>query len=180
MSLPQKISYTTEDIYALPEGQRAELIDGNIYMMAPPKRIHQELVSQFTKIIGQYIDLHKRLCKVYPAPFAVFLNSDNKNYVEPDISVICDKNKLDEYGCTGAPDWIIEIVSPSTERMDYGIKLFKYRSAGVREYWIVNPVKQTINIYDFEHNEQTGQYIFTDIVSSCIYKDLSIKVADLL
>lgn len=69
MSLPQNISHTTEDIYALPEGQRAELIDGNIYMMAPPKRINQELVSQFTKIIGQYIDLHKRLCKVYPTSF---------------------------------------------------------------------------------------------------------------
>lgn len=180
MSLPQKITYTTEDIYALPEGQRAELIDGNIYMMAPPKRIHQELVSQFTKIIGQYIDSHKGLCKVYPAPFAVFLNSDDKNYVEPDISVICDVNKLDDYGCTGAPDWIIEIVSPSTERMDYGIKLFKYRSAGVREYWIVNPAKQTVNVFDFEYNEQTGQYAFTDAVSSCIYKDLSIKIADLL
>ena len=123
MSLPQKISYTTEDIYALPEGQRAELIDGNIYMMAPPKRIHQELVSQFTKIIGQYIDLHKRLCKVYPAPFAVFLNSDNKNYVEPDISVICDKNKLDGKRCNGAPDFIIEIVSPGNPADDYIRKL---------------------------------------------------------
>ncbi|MDE5589145.1 MAG: Uma2 family endonuclease [Acetatifactor sp.] len=76
---------------------------------------------------------------IYLAPYAVFLNADETNYVEPDISVICDKSKLDERGCNGAPDWIIEVVSPSTERMDYGIKLFKYRSAGVREYWIVNP-----------------------------------------
>lgn len=180
MPLTQKTSYTTEDIYALPEGQRAELIDGKIYMMAPPKRVHQELVSQFTKIIGQYIDSHNGRCKVYPAPFAVFLNSDDKNYVEPDISVICDTDKLDDYGCTGAPDWIIEIVSPGTERMDYGIKPFKYRSAGVREYWIVNPIKHTLNIYDFEFDEQTGQYLFTDMVSSCIYKDLSIRIADLL
>ncbi len=180
MSLPQKISYTTEDIYALPEGQRAELIDGNIYMMAPPKRIHQRLIHQLEKRIGNYIDDNGGSCEVYPAPFAVFLNADDKNYVEPDISIICDKNKLDDHGCAGAPDWIIEIVSPSTERMDYGIKLFKYRSAGVREYWIVNPTKQTVNVYDFEYNEQTGQYIFTDTVSSCIYKDLSIKIADLL
>ncbi len=119
-------------------------------------------------------------CEVYPAPFAVFLSADDKNYVEPDISVICDKNKLDEYGCNGAPDWIIEIVSPSTERMDYGIKLFKYRSAGVREYWIINPVNRTVNIYDFQSNEKTGQYSFDNDIRSCIYDDLSIKIADLL
>lgn len=70
------------------------------------------------------------------APFAVFLNENNKNYVEPDINVICDKNKLSDRGCEGAPDWVIEIVSPGSRRMDYAIKLFKYRSAGVQEYWI--------------------------------------------
>lgn len=72
MALPQKKLYTIDDIYALPDGQRAQLIDGQIYMMALPRRIHQELVSQFTKIIGQYIDTHDGSCKVYPAPFAVF------------------------------------------------------------------------------------------------------------
>ena len=105
MPLPQERTYTIEDIYALPDGQRAELIDGKMYMMAPPRRIHQELVGQFTKIIGQYIDAHGGLCKIYPAPFAVFLNADDRNYVEPDISVVCDRNKLDEYGCSGAPDF---------------------------------------------------------------------------
>lgn len=180
MALAQAKTYTIDDIYALPDGQRAELIDGQMYMMAPPRRIHQELVSQFTKVIGQYIDAHGGLCKVYPAPFAVFLNTDDKNYVEPDISVICDKNKLDDRGCNGAPDWVIEIVSPSSERMDYGIKLFKYRSAGVKEYWIVNPLSQTVNVFDFECNEKTGQYSFHTDIISCIYNDLSIKIADLL
>lgn len=180
MALTQKDVYTTEDIYALPEGQRAELIDGKMYMMAPPKRIHQELVSQFTKIIGQYIDAHNGQCKVYPAPFAVFLNQDNLNYVEPDISVICDKNKLDEQGCNGAPDWIIEIVSPSTQQMDYGVKLFKYRTAGVREYWIVNPLKNTVTVYDFEHETGTCQYSFDDMIPVCIYEDLTIHIATLL
>lgn len=180
MPQPQKQTYTTEDIYALPEGQRAELIDGQLYMMAPPMRIHQELVSHFTKVIGQHIDSHRGDCKIYPAPFAVFLNADNKNYVEPDISVICDKNKLDDRGCNGAPDWIIEIVSPSTERTDYGIKLFKYRSAGVREYWIVNPRIRTVSVYDFEYNEKTGQYSFDDSIPVCIYDGFCIRLSDLL
>ena len=180
MALAQKQNYTIEDIYALPEGQRAELIDGQIYNMAPPKRIHQKLINRLSQTITNHIDSKGGDCEVYPAPFAVFLNADDKNYVEPDISVICDKNKLDEYGCNGAPDWVIEIVSPSTERMDYGIKLFKYRSAGVREYWIINPVNRTINIYDFENNEKTGQYSFDNDINSCIYNDLNIKIADLL
>lgn len=180
MDLSRETAYTVADIYNLPEGQRAELIDGQMYMMAPPKRIHQELVSQFTKVIGQYIDSHGGRCKVYPAPFAVLLNSDDRNYVEPDISVICDEGKLNEYGCSGSPDWIIEIVSPSTERIDYGIKLFKYRSAGVREYWIVNPRLRTVNVYDFECNEETLQYSFDDNIPVCIYQDFSIHIAKLL
>lgn len=180
MAIAQQKAYTVDDIYALPEGQRAELIDGQIYMMAPPGRIHQELVSQFTKIIGQHIDTHNGICKVYPAPFAVFLNADDRNYVEPDLAVICDQNKLDEYGCNGAPDWIIEIVSPSSQRMDYGIKLFKYRTAGVREYWIVNPITHIINVFDFEHDEKTGQYTFDEDIPACIYEDLTININKLL
>ena len=173
-------TYTIEDIYALPEGQRAELIDGQMYMMAPPRRIHQEIVSQFTKIIGQYIDAHGGLCKVYPAPFAVFLNEDDKTCVEPDISVICDRDKLDEYGCNGAPDWVIEVISPSDPQRDYDIKLFKYRSAGVREYWIVNPLTRTVTVYDFEHGQGTNQYVFEDNIPVCIYEDFNIRISELL
>ena len=180
MALPLEKNYTIEDIYTLPDGQRAELIDGQMYMMAPPVRIHQKLVSQFTKIIGSYIDSKHGDCEVYPAPFAVFLNEDDRNYVEPDISVICDKNKLNEKGCNGAPDWIIEITSPSNPEHDYGIKLFKYRTAGVREYWIVNPQKQTVTVFDFETDEKSNQYSFDDTVPVCIYEDLSIRVDELL
>ena len=93
---------------------------------------------------------------------------------------MCDKSKLDEHGCNGAPDWIIEIVSPSTSRLDYGVKLFKYRMAGVREYWIVNPLKQTVTVYDFEYEEKTDQYAFTDTIPVCIYENLSINLAKLL
>lgn len=180
MPLPQKQTYTIDYIYSLPEGQRAELIDGQIYDMAPPVRIHQKLVSVLTQSIGSYIKSKGGSCEVYPAPFAVFLNKDDKNYVEPDISVICDKDKLDDRGCNGAPDWIIEIVSPSSQRMDYGIKLFKYRTAKVREYWIVNPMTRSVTVYDFEDDEMTQQYTFQDDIPVCIYDDLVINLEKLL
>ncbi len=130
MGFAKTQQYTTDDIYALPDGKRSELINGQIYDMAPPNRIHQRLSFFLSRAIADFIDSKKGSCEVYPAPFAVFLNADNRNYVEPDISVICDKDKLDEHGCLGAPDWIIEIASPGTRCMDYGIKLFKYRTAG--------------------------------------------------
>ena len=180
MELPQSETYTVEDIYALPEGQRAELIDGRIYNMAPPVRVHQHLVMNLSAAIHAYIKAKGGDCLVYPAPFAVFLNEDDRNYVEPDISVICDQGKLDEKGCNGAPDWIIEIVSQLTQQMDYGIKLFKYRTAGVREYWIVNHVKRTVMVYDFEHEKKTWQYSFEDIISGCIYEDFSICLAEMI
>lgn len=82
--------------------------------------------------------------------------------MEPDISVICDNGKLDDRGCNGAPDWVIEIVSQSSQRMDYLTKLFKYRTAGVREYWIVNPMKRTVLVYLFGENEDSTQYLFED------------------
>ena len=180
MPLLKTVSYTTDYIYNLPDGQRAELIDGQIYDMAPPNRIHQELLSELHYKIREYIEKNNGSCEVYPAPFAVFLNKDDHNYVEPDISVICDKSKLDERGCNGAPDWVIEIVSQSTQRIDYGIKLFKYRSSGVREYWIVNPMKQTVQTYSFEGEEDSAQYSFSDEIPVYIYDGLTIQISKLL
>lgn len=180
MPLPKEHSYTIEDIYALPEGERAELIDGQIYDMAPPSYKHQKLVSEFTQSIGQYIKAHNGSCEVIPAPFAVFLNQDDRTYVEPDISVICDHNKLSDRGCEGAPDFIIEIVSPGTQKRDYGIKLFKYRNAGVREYWIVNPAKKIVNVYCFDDEENTDLYSFEDNIPVGIYPGFSINIQELL
>ena len=94
--------------------------------------------------------------------------------------MICDKDKLNDKGCNGAPDWIIEITSPSTSQIDYGVKLFKYRTAGVREYWIVNPIKKTVTVFDLENEEKSNQYNFEDDVPVCIYEDLSINISDLL
>lgn len=180
MALQQEKIYTIEDIYALPDGQRAELIDGRIYNMAPPARIHQKLITELVSALHQHIRNNNGDCEVYPAPFAVFLNADDKNYVEPDISVVCDKSKLIEKGCNGAPDLIMEVVSPSTQQMDYGIKLFKYRTEGVREYWIINPVTRIVNVYDLENEERTCQYSFNDEISVCIFNGLSIQLSELL
>jgi len=166
--------YTIKDIYALPDGQRAELINGQIYNMAPPSRIHQELVSQFVKLLGGYIDVHKGNCKVYPAPFAVFLEKSQKNYVEPDISVICDKDKITDKGCNGVPDWIIEVISPGNKEMDYFKKLFKYHTAEVREYWIVDPIKEMVMVYRFE-KETMEEYSFGEDIPAGIYEGFSIK-----
>ena len=173
MPLPQREDYTVEDIYALPEGTRAELIDGQIYYMAPPSRRHQNLLFSISRVIADYIDQKGGSCEVDIAPFAVFLNENDKNYVEPDIAVICDTSKLNDRGCSGAPDWIIEIVSPASRKMDYSTKLFKYRTAGVREYWIVDPVKNLILIYNFDTSD-SEQYTFTDTIKAGIYEDLYI------
>lgn len=180
MPLQKSNTYTIDDIYALPEGQRAELIDGQIYDMAPPSPMHQELVMELSATLRDYIKKNGGPCKVYPAPFAVFLNEDDRNYVEPDISVICDSSKVDNRGYQGAPDFIIEIVSPSSQRMDYLTKLFKYRTAGVREYWIVNPLQRTVQVYSFEGTEDSTQYSFDDEITVTIYSDLKICVANLL
>lgn len=173
MPLPNKKSYTIEDIYSLPDGERAELIDGQFYMMAPPGSSHQRISTKLLLRIGNYIEQKGGSCEVFPAPFAVFLDEDNRNYVEPDISIICDKNKIDKNGCHGAPDWIIEIVSPGSRRMDYFIKLMKYKNAGVREYWIVDPDKNQIIVYDFTLDDMTA-YTFSDTVKAGIYEELEI------
>ena len=173
MPLLNRSIYSIEDIYSLPEGQRAELIDGEIYMMSPPNRDHQKISAKIHQAIANYIDSKKGSCEVYAAPFSVFLNADDKNYVEPDISVICDKNKLDDKGCNGAPDWIIEIVSPSSRSMDYMTQLFKYRTSGVREYWIIDRQKNRVIVYSFD-KDNMKEYSFDDSVKAEMFDDLSI------
>lgn len=180
MPLPREQVYTTDDIYALPDGERAELIDGQIYMMGTPSRIHQKLVGQLSRIIGNYIESNHGSCEIYPAPFAVFIKKDDKNYVEPDISVICDKNKLSDRGCEGAPDFIIEIVSPSSRRMDYYKKCALYAESGVREYWIVDPEKQRTMIYRYEDDAAPMIVPFEQDLAVGIYNNFMINVSKLL
>lgn len=180
MALPKEQTYTTEDIYALPDGQRAELIDGQIYMMAPPGFRHQKLAGELYYAIRDFIKRNSGQCEVIPAPFAVFINNDDKTCVEPDISVICDKNKLDDRGCSGAPDWIIEIVSPSSRRMDYNLKNSLYAVAGVREYWIVDPAKERVTVYHYEEDAAPAFYLFDQAIPVGIYSGFQISIAELL
>ena len=167
-------TYTMEKIYALPDGERAELIDGHIYYMAPPSTKHQRLLNYIITEINLYIRESDGDCEVFPAPFAVFLEGNDKNYVEPDISVVCDRDKITDKGCNGAPDWVIEIVSPS-RKMDYFKKLFKYRTSGVREYWVVDAEKELVTVYDFVHDDME-EYSFGADVPVGIYEGCSIKV----
>ena len=175
VALKREEIYTVDDIYSLPEGERAELIDGQIYFMAPHTTNHQRILNYLNTEINLFIRKNNGECEVSPAPFAVFLNENDKNYVEPDISVICDKNKITDKGCQGAPDWVIEIVSPSTKQMDYYKKLFKYRTAGVREYWVVDPDRKLVTVYNFERDTME-EYPFGEAVPAGIYEEFSIKV----
>lgn len=170
--------YTIDDIYALPDGERAELIDGQIYYMAAPGMIHQRLVMEISYRIRDYIGRKKGGCEVFPSPFAVFLNVNKETYLEPDISVICDKDKITPEGCKGAPDWIIEIASPTSRPMDYYKKLLKYSTAGVREYWIVDFEKNRITVYDFQQDTME-EYAFSDKVKAGIYDDFEIDFSEI-
>lgn len=165
----------------MPEDVRAELIDGQFYYMASPSRIHQEILIYILKKIAYYIDSKGGICRVYPAPFAVKLfENDDKTIVEPDISVICDPEKLTDRGCTGAPDWIVEIISPSTASYDYVRKLNLYLDAGVKEYWIVDPSKKSIYVYHLEETRfEVTSYTFRDRIKANLYDDLWIDFQEL-
>lgn len=167
--------YTIEDLEALPEETRAELVDGQIYYMATPGRTHQKISGKLFLAIANYIDQNGGKCEVYAAPFAVFPRNDNMNYLEPDLCVICDTSKLDEKGCHGAPDWVIEIVSPGSREMDYYRKLFQYREAGVREYWVVDPDKNIVTVYNFERDTME-EYSFGTEVPAGIYEGFSVAL----
>lgn len=179
-ALRKEAIYTIKDIYALPDGQRAELIDGQIYYMAPPNTKHQSLLMDLSYQIQNYIKHNNGESCVFPAPFAVFLNENDKNYVEPDLSIIYDKNKITDKGCNGAPDWVIEIVSSSSKQMDYYKKLFKYRTAGVREYRVVDPEKKLVTIYSFERDSMEEYPFDSDITFFDIYRARAVANTDKL
>ena len=179
-ALPQEKFYTEDYYYNLPEDVRAELVDGVlIYNQAAPSRIHQTILSELHAAIHSYFRTKGGFCRVYPAPFAVKLFENRTTIVEPDISVICDRDKLTDKGCTGAPDWVIEIVSPGNPGHDYILKLNLYAEAGVCEYWIVNPIEQTVLVYHLEEKVRVIAYTFQDKVKVNIYEDLYIDFADI-
>lgn len=149
---PEPDRFAYGDYRRWPDDQRWELIGGKAYDMSPaPTRVHQERVVEIARQIGNF--LLDRPCAVYVASFDVRLpkadeaDDEVDTVVQPDIAVVCDPNKLDDAGCRGAPDWIVEVLSPRTAAKDQGAKRDAYERAGVREYWLVHPADRTLTIY---------------------------------
>jgi len=152
-----KYNNTYADFLEWDEDFRAELHDGEVVAMAPPLTAHQGILTEFLFQIKGYLNGKK--CKVFPAPFGVRLfpkkDRSDDTVFEPDIVVVCDLEKIDKHGCNGAPDFVIEIISPSTAKYDRVYKLRKYQKAGVREYWIVDPESKSVQVFILEN----GHYV---------------------
>ena len=178
------LRYTAlEEFENLPEGVRAELIDGEIYYLAAPSTLHQIIVGEVHVEIRNYIRRNRGKCRVFIAPCDVELS---ENIVEPDLFVLCDTSKITEKRCVGAPDWVIEVTSSNAEN-DYIKKFNLYKNSGVREYWIIDPDNEYTNVYNFTPDSNVIGFIrypFSDTITAGIYKDnpepLEICVADLI
>ena len=168
-NMRQPGSYTTEDYYALPDDRRAELIDGFFYDMASPSTVHQRLSGILFSSFFNYIRENDGSCEVFAAPFDVQLDEDDRTMVQPDLVVICDPGKVKDWGIFGAPDLVVEILSPSTKRKDRTLKMTKYGDAGVREYWIVDPEKERTTVCRFEEEMPVSFYPFTAEIPVGIY-----------
>jgi Uma2 family endonuclease len=178
--------YTYADYLNWNDDERWELIDGTAYNMTPaPSRVHQEvsaaLLSKF------YAYLKDKSCKVYAAPFDVRLPFENekdediKTVVQPDIVVVCDKSKLDDRGCKGAPDLVIEITSPTTSRLDVKDKFNLYEKAGVKEYWIADPNGKTVMVFKQGEDgryDRPDMYADEDEIPVGIFKDLQVDLKE--
>ena len=180
-SKPQMI--TLEQYEALPEDARAEVFDGQIYYMASPSQDHQTISMELSTMLNTYLKSKHGSCRVFHAPFDVKLQDTPLTIVQPDLMIVCDKDKLDGKRCNGAPDFIIEIISPSNPADDYIRKLYYYKNAGVREYWIVDPRRKTVTVNYFDGNMLNIQYSFDSTIKVNIYDDLFInfsEIADML
>ncbi|MGF0034686.1 Uma2 family endonuclease [Bariatricus sp. SGI.154] len=170
--------YVGDDIEQLSESMRAELVLGQLYMLAAPSRRHQYLITELLFQIRSYIRMNQGRCHVYPAPFDVRLFKNESVIVQPDISVVCDKDKLSDRGCEGAPDWVIEIVSPGNRQHDYVTKLMQYQKSGVREYWIVDQQEGKVMVYNFENPARTAIYGMEESVPSGVLCGLEIEFTE--
>jgi Uma2 family endonuclease len=149
--------YTYADVLAWDEDFRAEIVKGEVYAMSPPLTIHQVILRNLMVRIGSYLE--GKPCEVFPAPFGVRLfpkaDRSDDTVLEPDLVVVCDPSKIDERGCNGAPDLVIEILSPSTSSRDRVLKFNLYLEAGVREYWVVDPEAKAVQVHVLEN----GRYL---------------------
>ena len=182
MPLPksQEQKYSYVDYLTWGENERWEILDGIAYMQATPSRIHQEISGELFTQFHNY--LSGKTCKVYHAPFCVRLDNekndaDIKNVVELDITIVCDSSKLDEKGCKGSPDMIIEIMSPSSGKKDRVEKYNKYEKAGVKEYWVVEPDEKLVSVFILQKNGRFGRtemYTDEDKIKASIFSELEI------
>ena len=172
-----KAAMTADDYWSLPDGVHAELIDGELRDLASPSRKHQEIVAELTYAIKAHIVAHGGPCKVYQAPFVVNLFGDDSTFVEPDLSAVCDRAKLSDRGCEGAPDFVVEVVSPGNPGMDYVTKLNLYKEAGVREYWICDPERERAHVYRFEGDSVPSIYPFASPVPCGVFPGFEMDFA---
>ena len=176
---PQLEIITMEQYEALPENRRAEVFEGVVYDMASPSQEHQTILTELLFSLRNYVRDKGGKGSVFPAPFDVKLDDNPLTIVQPDLMIVCDKDKLDGKRCNGAPDFIIEIVSSSNPSDDYIRKLYYYKNAGVREYWIVDPHRKIVTVNFFEGNKLNIQYSFESTIKVNIYDDLYINFSDI-
>ena len=161
--------YTAEDYYTLPDEKRVELIDGVFYDMASPGSMHQILVSRIFMAFANYIDSNRGTCIPLISPMDVQLDKDDKTMLQPDVLIVCDREKFQKRIVYGAPDLVVEILSESTRNKDLLIKLNKYYNAGVREYWIVGPKNRQVIVYTFENGVEVHMYDAESVVPVDIF-----------
>ena len=164
--------YTLEDYLALPDDQRVELIDGVFYDMAAPNYLHQSIAGYIHKVFLDYVFEHRGPCYPFISPVDVQLNSDDKTVVQPDVMIVCDRDKYKNGRIFGAPDMVVEVLSPSTRRKDMQLKMYKYADAGVREYWMVDPQKKLVIQYDLENLDFPSIFGFEDQVPVLVWEGL--------
>lgn len=162
--------YTLEDYFTLPDEQRVELIDGVIYDMASPTLLHQRLGGEIYRQVANYIMEKKGPCVPFIAPVDVQLDCNNKTMVQPDVGILCDWDKHKNGRIFGAPDFLVEVISPGTKRKDMTLKLYKYQNAGVREYWLIDLYRRVILTYFFEAEDYPVIYGFNDCIPIRIYE----------
>lgn len=178
----KKVTYA--DYLTWPDEPRYEIIDGLPYLQAAPSRLHQRIVTQLTGELYSFVK--RKTCEVYASPFDVRLSAvDNeKEYqvVQPDISVICDNEKLDDKGCKGAPDLIVEVLSASTWQRDRIEKLNLYQRFGVAEYLLIYPNERILEQYILEEGRYASPLIYKekDEFRSHIFPECAIALSDIL
>ena len=164
--------YTIEDCDKLPEDVRTELIDGVIYYMSAPTILHQAIGGYVYSQLFNHIRRKSGSCLPVISPVDVELDKDNKTRVQPDVLIVCDRSKVIQRCVYGAPDFVLEVLSPSTRKKDMIIKLNKYQNAGVREYWMIDPDKQKLMVYHFDQEDNFPEiYAFDQTVSITVMDD---------